>query len=209
MKIREISDHLYLAEFKNYYLAGMTFLRLAEYYESPFKQIRGKHFTLEGYMDIYCSTYSQSFNYMTRWGGYNVPGNVVLSFLKTFSDLREKEKKMFDKLGELQDLSSDRFYLIGALKGHTDVIEHECAHGFYYLDKDYKRAMDAEVGKLRCYNRVCKKLKKMGYCKPVFKDESQAYLSTSSEQYLKKTFGISGKYQAIRSIFKKKYKGTL
>lgn len=40
-------------EFKNQYECCSSFMRLQEFYESPFKEIRGRFFKLDQFMDVY------------------------------------------------------------------------------------------------------------------------------------------------------------
>ncbi len=179
MKIKEIYPNLFLYTFPNQYELASTFIRLQEFYESPYKQIRGKYFTLEKFMDLYAKDQKDNkFTYFSDWNGFNVPGNIVYNFEDKFcQDFTDKEIKLLSPIG---DLYKKNFYIIGVIKEGKDTIEHEIAHGLYYLNEDYKSEMS------RIINNMPKIMKKMaekylldnGYCKSVLKDELQAYFAT-------------------------------
>jgi len=46
-KLKEIYKGIFLVTIQDEYDLAMTFCRLQEYYESPFKQIRGKTFEMD------------------------------------------------------------------------------------------------------------------------------------------------------------------
>ena len=82
MKCKEIYPNLFLFTFPNQYELASTFIRLQEFYESPYKEIKGQYFTLEKYMDRYAKDQEDNkFTYFEDWNGFNVPGNIVLKFV--------------------------------------------------------------------------------------------------------------------------------
>lgn len=191
--------------FENQYDTCATFMRLQEFYESPFKEIRGKFFTLEQFMDRYAKA-EGNFTYTSDWGGFNVPGHVVLNFFQVFdvasNDLLEKEAALHDLLFEHME-SGDNFYVIGHYGKSNELdltkpdaihstLAHEVAHGTFYLNAKYKKAASALVNGLadKVRGRMTEKLLGMGYSKPVIKDEINAYLATSKAEWLKARFGL-------------------
>lgn len=206
--INEIRKNIFLLTFKNQYEATSTFMRLQEYYESPYKGIKNCCFTLEEYMDRYAKE-NGNFTYNEDWSGFNVPDNIVRNFFKIFGDnLLEKEKELY---GKIEFLINDikNFYLIGVYKDED--LNHEIAHGYYYLDSIYKNNMDINTSLIdtNIIRNIKKVLKKFGYCKEVLNDEIQAYLSTEKDLYLKNilnfdvSINITKKY---REVFKEKDK---
>lgn len=206
MKIErtEILPGIISLRFENQYDTCSTFMRLQEFYESPFREIKGKFFTLEKYMDRYAKA-KGNFTYTSDWGGFNVPGHVVVSFFDVFKDdLLDKEKIL---CLHLWPKFSQKFYVIAHFGEKMKVdwskkeslhttLAHEVAHGLFYLDDNYQKAALELVNGLS--EDVKAKIKEKllgtgGYCKSVLKDETQAYLSTSSEDYLKSHFGCSFK----------------
>lgn len=181
MKVKQIYPGLYLYTFPNQFELCHTFFRLQEFYESPIRKIRGKYFTYEDAITYYAYDQKEQpgFTYFEDWAGFNIPGNVVNEFWKKFgNDLTSKEYGVFDKL---LDEKGNSFYLIGCEENdQNDCMRHEIAHGFYYLNKVYKKEMNKLIKEVpkRIKDRIRKELLSMGYCKAVIKDETHAYLST-------------------------------
>jgi len=182
MKCKEIYPNLFLYTFPNQYELASTFIRLQEFYESPYKQIRGKYFTLEQFMDLYAKDQKgNKFTYFEDWNGFNVPGHIVDDFHDQFeSDFTDKEIKLFEEL----DDQVDDFYIIGVVNKGKDTLDHEIAHGLYYLNDKYKKDMSELITKMPIplRSRAEKYLKSIGYCKAVMKDELQAYFGTGLDK---------------------------
>jgi hypothetical protein len=182
MKVKEISKGLFLYTFPNQYDLASSFIRLQEFYESPYKDIKGKYFTLEKYMDRYAKDQKDNkFTYFEDWDGFNVPGNVVHQFeIKFLNKCTNKETKLLGDLPVSTLDISDNFYIIGCVEGKEEAMKHEIAHGFYYLNKEYKKEMNHLLKQLpkTMAEKFEANLKKRGYCKQVMKDEIHAYLAT-------------------------------
>jgi len=170
----------------NQYEISMTFMRMQEFYESPIKDIRNEYFTLEQYMDRYAEL-SGNFTYTLDWAGFNIPGDVVSRFFAVFyPDLTMKESRLH---GQLRRSINEylkyetKFYVIGTYK-NSDVA-HELAHALFYLNDSYREKMENLVKSIPSieYNRLSKKLIKMGYDTSVIDDEIQAYLSTPGIEF--------------------------
>lgn len=185
MKIKEIHPNLYHIKFKSQYEETSTFIRLQEFYESAFPEIKGKYFTLEEYMDRYAE-FKGNFTYFSDWSGFNVPGDVILAFQDLFEyqrwELREKEMGLLSLLEiTIKNYKTGKFYIIGTYKDSD--ISHEIAHGLFYLNKNYKKVMENLIKRKRTsktIKTIKNRLLKMGYCKEVLNDEVQAYLATES-----------------------------
>jgi len=212
LKIKEIYPKLYHIEFPNQYLETATFLRIQEFYESSFPEIRGHYFTLEQYMDRYAK-FKGNFTYTTDWSGFNVPGDIFYEFEKLFKlvhsePLLEKEKELLSKLetavGHINWILGD-FYIIATHIGNQSDLKHEVAHGLFYLNYAYRKEMLALIRKNKDKFKPLKQtLKNMGYASKVVKDEIQAYLSTGCEKAFKK---LGNPYKKeFKQIFNKYYK---
>ena len=190
MKLRKL-NHIYVLESATQYELAITFMRLQEFYESTFPEIRGNYFTFEQYMDRYAEEFGD-FSYTSNWDGFNVPGHIVIQFFKTFTDLsdHEKELKSFIEPALLNGRKKTAFYVIGVHQQNKDALNHEIAHAMYYISLDYPSTMNTIINGMnrRLYNQMKKVLLKMGYCDNVIQDEIQAYLATSSYWYILKTF---------------------
>ena len=204
--IERINERIIHLNFRTQYDLTSTFVRLQEFYESPYEEIKGKYFTLETFMDKYAKEFG-NYSYNTDWNGFNVPGNVVEEFYKLFGwNMRSKEAKLKNILQE--DINSIyKFYVIGT-HGIDDItLSHEIAHALFYLNENYKTEM------LNCinnniyqneFNKFKKQLLKMGYCDEVLNDEVQAYLSTGLNNELKNK-GFEKSQKEFRKIFEKYY----
>lgn len=160
-----------------------TFVRMQEFYESPFNDIRGHYFTL----DYFKGRYSPSgpFTYYDDWHGFNVPGHVVEAFFANFPDLTANELMLRGAVAGF-----DKFYLIGSHEGDDleDALDHELVHATYYLDEDYKVAADRAVAMFKgdapfTYGKFYRLLKEWGYDDSTMDDEANAYLATTEEAW--------------------------
>lgn len=185
--------------FDTQYELCSTFVRVQEFYESPFEGIRGHYFTLEEFMDHYAKT-NGNFTYFSDWGGFNVPGDVVNSFFDKFDELRQKEHVILDAVKPFwftSDKHSD-YYVIGTYADadgdETTYVAHEIAHAYYYLDATFKSAQDSIYEQLdsEVKARVAVALIDMGYSEQVILDETQAYFATDDENVLRKRFNLEG-----------------
>ncbi len=141
MKIKEIYPNLFLYTFPNQYEMGSTFVRLQEFYESPYKDIKGRYFTLENFMDLYVKDNDNKFTYFEDWNGFNIPGHIVDYFDLQFNfDFTTKEFKLFEELDDAFATDDVKdFYIIGVVEKDKEIIKHEVAHGLYYLNKNIKK----------------------------------------------------------------------
>lgn len=80
--------------FPNQYSLTSSFMRVQGFYESSFPDIKNNVFELEHFMDRYAEHFD-NFTYTTDWEGFNVPGDVLISFKKKFKRLLNKEKTLF------------------------------------------------------------------------------------------------------------------
>lgn len=191
-------------KFQNQYEVCSTFMRLQEFYESPFKPIRGKVFSLELLMDLYAKQQG-NFTYTSDWGGFNVPGHVVNDFYDKFYDgLLAKEQRLYDMIYETDGMGNqvppedlERYYVIGLYEEGS--LDHELAHALYYLNDDYRRVVNALVKALpKTTGETIKKwLLDKGYSKPLVVDETNAYLATDCKDELLKRFGkrVGNRYE--------------
>lgn len=200
MKINEVADGVYHITTETLYELASTFMRFQEFYESPFKEIRGHFFTHEQYMDVHVNSSKRSgkddakFTYFEDWAGFNVPGNVFNSFLGKFpkQKLWKKEQNLINLIRtKTKNNTTSKFYVIGtSASEHLSTIDHELSHAWFYLDPKYKREM---LKILRKFPETAKDqlridLKKDGYAVEVYNDEMIAYMSTNPMTYTKDMF---------------------
>lgn len=166
-------------DFNNDYDLAMYFLRYQEYYESSSSRFRGKSFTLLEFMEWYSKQNGRScFTYPQDWGGFNLPGSIINDVHKLgIKDINSYDKDMLRVYKQIIK-TSPKFYLIGTC---GDVaLTHEVAHGLFYTNSKYKKAMSSLVKALnpKVKKIVIKYLTDLGYAKKVHVDECQAYLAT-------------------------------
>jgi hypothetical protein len=200
IKKLEVAEGIFSLQFKTQYELSSTFIRIQEFYESPFEEIRGNFFTLEKYMDRYAKRY-EAFTYLEDWGGFNVPGHVCLDFFSVFEGRLLDKEKHLESLIYNQLNGNGKFYIIGhsekeaskiTKRNMNSTLAHEVAHGKFYMNESYKIKMLHAVQNLPRKDSVAmaKALIKMRYTKGVIKDEIQAYLATSTKDYLHGLFEV-------------------
>lgn len=179
LKASLIHPQIVHVKYKNQYDLASSFMRIQEFYESPIEGIKGCSFTLETFMDKYAKEYGV-FDYFEKWAGFNVPSDVLKDFIETQGIFYTKELRLINYIKNLVDWDKP-FYVIGTFQ---DVdIDHELAHAFYYISKDYKKKMKKLLNELPSSDRIglVDELKEKGYHSDVFTDEIQAYLSSCSD----------------------------
>lgn len=204
--------------FPNQYELCATMLRMQEFYESPYPQIKGHPFTLEVFMDLYAED-KGNFTYYSDWNGFNVPGDVVCQFLTDMEHigypLSKKERRLVHLLKVAMDGfepdTDDTFYLIATHKKESSPIEHEEAHAYYYLYSKYRTATNIMYDRSKIefpeyIQSIRDTLLRMGYCEDVIIDETQAYLSTDTIDEMTKRFNCDRK---VMTKLSKPYKVTL
>ena len=213
MKVVSTKNNIVFLKADTQYELTSTFLRVAEFYESPSLKFRNKYFELEDYMDWYAKE-NGNFTYMSDWTGYNVPGNVIANFLLKFHKKLTKKETNLHKLITKSDVdASNKFYVIATCED-DNTIDHEYAHAMYYLDKDYANRMNGLVALLPKKFRIAfeTKLIEDGYCKQVLIDETQAYLATNTMLQTDKMVNLEVPWNMVLVIqktfdeFYKKYK---
>ncbi len=188
-------DRIVHLHFETQYHLTSAFVRMQEFYESPFPEIRGQVFTLIEFMDRYAdSNKSKKFTYFTDWAGFNIPGNVLSDFFDRFYDegLSSKESAIWNTVGRFHDAGDRDYYIIGTYGDATGYVEHELAHAYYYLNPVYRKFCDEIYAGLdpEVKAKVAVGLLEMGYTEEVIGDETQAYFATDAEDILRKRFGL-------------------
>jgi len=205
LKLKQIRKNIFHIKFPNQYLICSTFLRLQEFYESPYKQIRGHFFTLENIQDVYAKHHDNEFTYLTDWSGFNVPDNVIKHFFELFNGRLLRKESQLKSLIQKQILDNpNKTYLIATYDTRDE--SHEISHGYWYLEKEYRTSMMDIIKRYSHKNMVFRALKKMGYPSKVHCDELQAYLSTDTAAECRNIMLLPKNWKytsSFRRIFKK------
>lgn len=195
--LEKLRHKMYLLRFPDNYLLTMTFLRVSEFCESS--KWAGHNITLAQFMAWYSKNHSTSvypdegavrlFTYPTDWSGYNIKSEYLD---KLYPDDRSASPiKDWNEHDDLIDgiartirflEMGDDFYLLGCQTGEDGnyVLQHEMAHGFFYLDEGYAEAQTDVIRSLDPEFRddLFNILRDMTYSEDVLVDEAHAYLST-------------------------------
>jgi len=175
-------DEVYLCTCKDVYDLCMLFCRVQEFYESPFKQIRGKHFEMTTFMKLYSKKFGNgTFSYADDWAGFNVPSKVIEELYKKgeLIDLNSYDAVFLKIVGEIRKQTNKEYYLIGSRSNDTSTVEHEMCHAKFALNKKYKKqAMELirSIPKPILF-KIERHLLSIGYSKKTLKDEVQAYVT--------------------------------
>lgn len=204
-KIKEVKPGIFLFSFKDYYEMGMHFLRYQEYYESPSAKFRGKSFTILDFMSWYVKQRKTDvFTYCRDWGGYNFPAQVISNVRKLkIPDPNFYDGEMLKAFSKCLTKSNGQdFYIIGAV-GEGETLNHEVAHGLYYLNSEYKKEMNRLVAELpkSVIKKVNEWLKSVGYTSKVYKDETQAYFATGLPEALDSFKKYQKPFKALYKTF--------
>jgi hypothetical protein len=186
--LKKIYPNIFLVGMENSYDLALTFCRVQEFYESPYKEIRGKSFTMMELQRIYSIRREEGcFTYPNDWCGFNIPGNVIDKLYQygRITDINEYDNvfwDILDKIGNQIEID-EKYYLIGSDPLSKTTINHEVAHAFYYLYPSYRKVANTIVSKIPIplFNKFKKHLLDLGYNDKVIKDEVQAYLSADLE----------------------------
>lgn len=201
--LKNLYPGIYLCQIEDMYDLAMTFCRVQEYYESPIKEIRGRKFTLIELMSRYAKRNNGSFSYPLDWGGFNVKGSTIEELfnlgIDDFNMYDSIIKKIHDKI--IKEVGSSHYYLMGA-DNTKSTIEHELCHAFYFLEKNYKKAVDNILKKLTtsAHKKIKQALLDMGYCKDVIQDEIQAYLTIDHHTFKKRIKFTNSETKSLTQI---------
>ena len=212
--IKEVRPRIFLFEFTNNYDMCMHFLRYQEYYESSSSRFRGKAFDIFTFMKWYSLKYGKgAFTYPNDWNGFNIPSSIIFN-LWNQHDIPDKNiydyemlqawKECNAKLANKTEKAVNDFYIIGVVRGNK-ALNHEIAHGLFYLNKDYKKEMQRLVKELPQSIReiINQGLKLLGYTPKVYVDETQAYMATGLNEAFGKVDQWKKEREPFEALFKK------
>lgn len=123
-------------------LHNKAFVRIQEFYESTFPQIKGKYFTLAAYKKLYTKQ-TGGWTYYTDWHGHNIDGKTIRAFYDTFpvAKLDDFEASLLAWLIGHGYGQTEKFCIIACKADDQPTLNHELAHAFWYLYPAYKKQM--------------------------------------------------------------------
>jgi len=174
------------------YDLSMTFCRIQEFYESPFKEIKGKRFSMMQFQKLYSKKLGNGvFTYPEDWAGFNIPSNTIKRFRRImwesngYDDWNEYDDIFDIILSEIEKKikKNQDYYLIGVNGSDQETIDHEVSHALYYLYPTYKKEADKITDRLskKTKEKIENWLLNIGYNKSSLKDELQAYISSDEK----------------------------
>jgi hypothetical protein len=197
-----INGNIFHAEYTTMKEMGLTFFRMAEFYESPYDTIFRKTFSIEDFLDAYTED-DGYFPFIADWPAFNIPGKYVNEFYENF-DLTKREKSLLRSI--YQNIGDKPFYLISNLKHDTESFDHELCHALYYTNEEYKRQVLELLAPMNTAQRewLETKLLSMGYPENpwIMEDELNAYLATSSRETWESEEYFDTDYERVEELVK-------
>lgn len=210
IKVKEILPEVFAVVVPDNYERAMLFLRVQEFYESPYKNIRQSKFSIWDYFSLYARDMGEGcFSYPSDFSGFNLP-LIVAKKCYELNDIETPYDVKMNEIVEKKFVNGRRQYLIGVGSLSDSTFRHELAHALYYTNANYRCEMDDLTNSLSQsnYAKFKKNLTQIGYFPGVFKDEIQAYMSEESDSKASK--GVADRktiHQRYKKVFKKYKKG--
>lgn len=184
--IEQVKPNIFAVIITDDYDRAMVFCRAQEFYESPNEDFRTKNFSIWDYIKWYSLQNCDAFTYAQDWSGFNIPFDVLTSCYDGLAHLETPyDKVMLEIIQEINSVKTDgKAYVLGiAQKDST--FRHELCHALWSTCDEY-RVKAQEI--LDCIDAEHimifeKNLIDMGYTESVFRDEIQAYLTTTPGIY--------------------------
>ena len=152
---------------------NLDLYRIQEYYESPYKEIKGKYFTFEQFVKKYSN--ETGLDYFVKWGGCNFPADVAISF----SNLFLEEDKLSKTEQTIFDLAEQGWkYFIAYVEGDEGTTMHEMSHYHFFSSSKYRNKVKSAIKRHNktVIRKMKNALKKEGYTDSVLDDEINAYM---------------------------------
>lgn len=184
-KLQQIYPKVWLLEADKFDLA-MLFFRVQEYFENP--KYKNKNVSFFEIMRWYSNQHNGIFSYADDYVGFNVSSKVLNRFFESCSNITEYDNVFYCIYDYLHAMDIPPYYLIGAVQGDKDTLNHELAHAFYYLYPKYRKSVNALISELPEFiiKKMEKELKEYKYHRSVFKDEIHAYCVSKAPTEIEK-----------------------
>lgn len=185
MICEEVLQGIFHINFLSQEKLASTFLRFQEHFESP--SFKGKIFSLDDFKYWYTKNSSngkktEKFTYYSDWSGFNIPSETLIPFQDGLFDPLSVEEIEFLKLFESKKRP---FYIIGTFSEKQQSLNHEIAHGLFYINEEYRQEALSVIHEIPddFKELFVKALESSGgYHYSVYLDEMQAYLVSGLEK---------------------------
>jgi len=172
-------------EFKKNFPMALMFMRLQEYTEG-IKAMRGNILSEGDSLLAYYKKRKEIW-YKSGWAGFNLRGDTLSKIYRNVSEFETTlwnnlEEQLWGIFYKLYHEHGQNCYIVSYIKGDKTTLRHELHHAKYYLNREYREAVDKLLSK-RKHKKARKYLEKLGYSlsgkggKYIFRDEIQAYHS--------------------------------
>jgi hypothetical protein len=202
MQVNKLGSNILLFTTKSQKELAITFFRMQEHYESQNKKLFRKPFDVFTFLDEMMDKKGH-INYFSYWAGFNFPDTNFEDWRNAIDQVTPYEQEFIKNVDDLIDVTHP-YYLIGALKGDKETINHEISHALYYLNPAYREEAEILIYEMINlfpdeYKKIKKHLMKMGYNENVVWDEIQAYFGAEKLDYLADEFSVNfTKHSRIR-----------
>jgi len=187
--LTQVIPGVFLLKFDDHIELCAHFLRFQEFYESENPEFFRRNFQLIDYIKRYARRKGKrgAFTYFGDWNGFNVPVDVITELVTQIPDFNDHDLFMAGVArwcATHTTASNRKAYLIGASnESKEDTLDHEYAHGFWYVNDDYRAEQLANLAALKdidplVFLELQRALKRIGYNDDVIPDEMQAFVST-------------------------------
>lgn len=217
--IVRLTDKILWLAYDDRYTMCMTWLRVAEFRESPEDQFKVGHFKLLDYMDWYAHGKGKGlFSYPDDWSGFNLEASWLR---KMYVDGKDKipDWNDYDSAAEgilryAEAACGGNWALCATLAGKFGVLKHEIAHSLWATEPEYEAMQRAVIGAAppELVNAMRENLFRFGYGRGVLDDEIQAYLSADTSADMTRGLpkpDVAALRKALRENFRPRYDNIL
>ncbi len=205
MKVNQVLSKIYHLKFDTQYEICSTLFRFQEFYQSPYKEIKGKYFSAAKFKEVYKKYNKGKYTYNKKWVGFNFPSEILKPFYEgKFPELSDKEREILNYFSNIKG----KFYIIGTYTNSS--LSHEIAHALFYINESYKKEVLKELNNIDI-TYWKDEIREFGYAEDVLIDEIHAYMM-EPDSYLKAWFKDKEfdkklkEYKEVRKNMKKIYK---
>lgn len=167
-------------------LHNKAFVRIQEFYESTFPEIKGQQFELSLLKKLYKKKYG-AWSYYTDWQGHNIDSDTLIDFYAAFSDLSYFEDDLLSWLCREQiGVKARNFCIIACNDADHQTRYHEIAHAFWYLYPAYKKQMLRLISQSQRHSKMFSYLYKnlsKDYTPDAIYDEMHAYTAAMRDMH--------------------------
>lgn len=205
IQVTEIKPQLIHLDFDHNTRMNKCLIRFQEYAENP--KFKGVHnFSVSAIKRYYKSASGNgAFDYYRRVLGCNIPSASFEAFYNgAFDQLNSYEKEILDLIPQYIN-RNNKYYIIAtadkkAKKESLKAMEHEIAHGLWFIDHSYHSKCMVILNESKMLERFRSVIAKMGYHNSVWYDEIHAYVSTDNDSQFVRRFRLHSEADKVEAF---------